>query len=212
MAKDWNRRVFLRSSVAGAGATVALGSEGAHTASATPGASADASREGGLRIDRTTVEYAETLLGTEVEHPRLTWESTAPGRGARQSAYRVRVALTEKDLREGAAPGLGLGAGRVGPQRRHRLRGARAAAPYPLPLAGQGLGRRRPSVGVERPALVGDNVANGRLAGILDRGGGPARTPWLRRGVLDLVARLDHRFRPRRAPLVPYRDHPPRRQ
>ncbi|MET7779706.1 family 78 glycoside hydrolase catalytic domain [Streptomyces sp. NPDC005388] len=100
MAKDWNRRVFLRSSVVGASATVALGSGGARTASATPGSIADAPREGGLRIDRTTVEYAETLLGTEVEHPRLTWELTAPGRGARQSAYRVRVALAEKDLRE----------------------------------------------------------------------------------------------------------------
>ncbi|MEV7341993.1 alpha-L-rhamnosidase N-terminal domain-containing protein [Streptomyces sp. NPDC093544] len=101
MAKDWNRRVFLRSSVAGAGASLALGSEGAGTASASPGAGVDVSHGDGLRVERTTVEYAETLLGTEVEHPRLTWELAAHGRGARKSAYRVRVATTEKDLVRG---------------------------------------------------------------------------------------------------------------
>ncbi|WP_329543703.1 glycoside hydrolase family 78 protein [Streptomyces sp. NBC_01356] len=100
MAKDWNRRVFLRGSVAGAGTSIALGSGGG-TASASPEAGAGVPLEDGLRIARTTVEYADTLLGTEVEHPRLTWELTARGRGARQSAYRVRVALTEKDLVRG---------------------------------------------------------------------------------------------------------------
>lgn len=101
MAKDWNRRVFLRSSVAGAGTSIALGSVGTGTANASPGAGSDAPHGDGLRIERTTVEYADTLLGTEVEHPRLTWELTAGGRGARQSAYRVRVAPTEKDLVRG---------------------------------------------------------------------------------------------------------------
>ncbi|MFE5139361.1 family 78 glycoside hydrolase catalytic domain [Streptomyces fagopyri] len=102
MARDWNRRVFLRSSAGSvAGASAVLGPGGAATASASPGPGANTPRGDGLHIGRTTVEYAETLLGTEVEHPRLTWESTAPGRGARQSAYQVRVALTEKDLRTG---------------------------------------------------------------------------------------------------------------
>lgn len=100
MAKGWNRRVFLRGSVAGAGTSIALGSGGG-TASASPEAGAGVPLEDGLRIARTTVEYADTLLGTEVEHPRLTWELNARGRGARQSAYRVRVALTEKDLVRG---------------------------------------------------------------------------------------------------------------
>ncbi|MFD1275521.1 alpha-L-rhamnosidase N-terminal domain-containing protein [Streptomyces kaempferi] len=101
MARDWNRRVFLRSSAGSvAGASVVLGPS-AVTASASPGAGAHAPHEGGLRVGRTTVEYAETLLGTEVEHPRLTWELAAPGKGARQSAYQVRVALTEKQLRTG---------------------------------------------------------------------------------------------------------------
>lgn len=40
---------------------------------------------------RTGVEYTENLLGTDVERPRLSWELAAPGHGARQTAYHVRV-------------------------------------------------------------------------------------------------------------------------
>ncbi|BCL25843.1 family 78 glycoside hydrolase catalytic domain [Streptomyces aurantiacus] len=100
MTKGWNRRAFLRTSVAGAGASAALTS-GAAAASASAHPEAGVSRPGRLRVERTTVEYAETVLGTEVERPRLTWELTADGHGARQSAYHVRVALDEKDLRAG---------------------------------------------------------------------------------------------------------------
>lgn len=101
MTKGWNRRAFLRTSVAGAGASAALGSGAVETATASAGTAAGASGAGRLRIERTTVEYAETLLGTEVEKPRLTWELAAEGRGARQTAYQVRVALSEKGLRQG---------------------------------------------------------------------------------------------------------------
>ncbi|MET7596885.1 MULTISPECIES: family 78 glycoside hydrolase catalytic domain [unclassified Streptomyces] len=100
MAKGWDRRVFLRSSIAGAGASVALGAA-AGTASASEDRGGDAVRPGGLRIERTTVEYAETLLGTAVERPRLTWELTAEGHAARQTAYQVRVALDAGELRQG---------------------------------------------------------------------------------------------------------------
>ncbi|MFE1800425.1 family 78 glycoside hydrolase catalytic domain [Streptomyces sp. NPDC059517] len=100
MTKGWNRRAFLRSSAAGVSASAALAS-GTTAAAASAPSGADASRPGRLRVERTTVEYAETLLGTEVEQPRLTWELGADGHGARQSAYHVRVALSEKGLREG---------------------------------------------------------------------------------------------------------------
>ncbi|MGW0572472.1 family 78 glycoside hydrolase catalytic domain [Streptomyces tauricus] len=99
MTKGWNRRAFLRTSVAGASASATLTSGATSATASAP--DAGAARPGTLRIERTTVEYAETLLGTEVEQPRLTWELAADGHGARQSAYRVRVALSEKGLREG---------------------------------------------------------------------------------------------------------------
>ncbi|AZM64016.1 MULTISPECIES: family 78 glycoside hydrolase catalytic domain [unclassified Streptomyces] len=86
MAEGWKRRVFLQGTVAagvGLGAATAA-SQSAAAPSGGPGA-------GGLRIVRTGAEYAETLLGTDVERPRLSWELTAPGRGARQSAYRIQV-------------------------------------------------------------------------------------------------------------------------
>jgi alpha-L-rhamnosidase len=53
-------------------------------------------RSVGLRVVRTTVEYAETLLGTDVTAPRLAWVLAAGGTGARQTAYQVEV---------GTAPG-----------------------------------------------------------------------------------------------------------
>ncbi|GGW46968.1 family 78 glycoside hydrolase catalytic domain [Streptomyces griseoloalbus] len=86
MTEGWKRRVFLQGTVA-AGAGL-----GAFTATA-PAAAAPSSGPGasGLHIVRTSVEYAGTLLGTDVERPRLSWELAAPGHGARQSAYRIQV-------------------------------------------------------------------------------------------------------------------------
>jgi alpha-L-rhamnosidase len=88
----WNRRAFLRTSAAGAGAGVIGLGQGAVPAAA---AGPDDGRGGAaeLRVERTTVEYAPVLLGTDVAEPRLSWELAAPGSGARQSAYQVRVTL-----------------------------------------------------------------------------------------------------------------------
>ncbi|MEK8142512.1 hypothetical protein NKH18_09435 [Streptomyces sp. M10(2022)] len=55
-------------------------------------------RAGRLRVARTTVEYAENLLGTDSSGPRLSWELAAGGQGARQSAYQVRVAADADEL------------------------------------------------------------------------------------------------------------------
>lgn len=86
MAEGWKRRVFLQgTAAAGAGIGAFTGAAPATAAPARgPGTS-------GLHIVRTTVEYAGTLLGTDVERPRLTWELAAPGHGVRQRAYRVQV-------------------------------------------------------------------------------------------------------------------------
>ncbi|MET8761874.1 family 78 glycoside hydrolase catalytic domain [Lentzea sp. NPDC004782] len=80
------RREFLRTSAVGLSTTaLPVG-----VARAEPG------RAGGMRVERTAVEYAETLLGTDVAVPRLSWVLAASGTGARQSAYEVEV---------GTAPG-----------------------------------------------------------------------------------------------------------
>ncbi|MGW6442977.1 family 78 glycoside hydrolase catalytic domain [Lentzea sp. NPDC055074] len=76
------RRVFLRTSAVGLTAT-ALPVGVAHAA--------PEERAGGVRVVRTTVEYAETLLGTDVTAPRLAWVLAAGGTGARQTAYQVEV-------------------------------------------------------------------------------------------------------------------------
>ncbi|WP_351231666.1 family 78 glycoside hydrolase catalytic domain [Streptomyces sp. NPDC002133] len=97
MSRSWNRRVFLRAAVT----TAAVGATSAYTtvdqAAAKP-PHQPGPRAGRLRIERTTVEYAESLLGTDSASPRLSWELAADGHGARQSAYQVRVAADRGNL------------------------------------------------------------------------------------------------------------------
>ena len=80
------RRDFLKTSAVGLSAT----------ALPVGAAAAQDDGPGGLRVVRTTVEYADTLLGTDVTAPRLAWVLAAGGTGARQTAYQVEV---------GTAPG-----------------------------------------------------------------------------------------------------------
>lgn len=101
MGQIWNRRLFLKSTTAGAGAGFTALSAGPAAAAGAPAQGPRDGRTGALRIERTTVEYAERLLGTDAERPRLSWELSAPGRGARQSAYQVQVALTPRELTDG---------------------------------------------------------------------------------------------------------------
>ncbi|MFB7088484.1 family 78 glycoside hydrolase catalytic domain [Streptomyces sp. NPDC056296] len=100
--EGWNRRVFLRGTVATAGVGITALSTGAAAAAPMPTTATTGDRqerESGLRVVRTSVEYAENLLGTDVERPRLSWELAAPGRGVRQAAYHIRV------TRESDGPG-----------------------------------------------------------------------------------------------------------
>jgi len=79
MGDSVSRRHFLQ----GSAGALAL------TAAGTTGAAAAQSPGGPPAVARTTVEYAPTLLGTDVTSPRLAW--TVTGAGARQTAYQVRV-------------------------------------------------------------------------------------------------------------------------
>ena len=48
-------------------------------------------------------EYLTNPMGLEETHPRLSWVDTSAERGARQAAYRILVASSEKKLRDGQA-------------------------------------------------------------------------------------------------------------
>lgn len=48
------------------------------------------------------VEYKKNPLGIDVRKPRLSWQMQAAGRGVLQSAYHIRVARSERDLRAGS--------------------------------------------------------------------------------------------------------------
>ncbi len=74
------RREFLRASAVGLSATtLPVGVARAESAAQ--------ARE--LRVVRMTVEYAESLLGTDVPAPRLAWLLAADGTGARRSDPRT---------------------------------------------------------------------------------------------------------------------------
>ncbi|MGO4751282.1 rhamnosidase, partial [Streptomyces sp. 2MCAF27] len=49
---------------------------------------------GGLRVEKTTVEYADRPLGLDTPHPRLSWQLGSDRRNQAQSAYQVRVATS----------------------------------------------------------------------------------------------------------------------
>jgi alpha-L-rhamnosidase len=66
-------------------------------ASRTVGAQAS----GGPRVESLRTEYRADPLGIDVRLPRLSWQLASPERAVLQSAYQVRVARNEADLRAG---------------------------------------------------------------------------------------------------------------
>jgi len=56
-----------------------------------------------LRITNLRCEYQVNPLGIDVAHPRFNWQMLSDQRGARQTAYQVLVAGSERDLSENRA-------------------------------------------------------------------------------------------------------------
>ncbi|NEE28978.1 rhamnosidase, partial [Streptomyces sp. SID7982] len=52
----------------------------------------------GLRVGGSTAEYVRNPLGLGAARPRLGWPLTATAPGRTQSAYQIRVALSERAL------------------------------------------------------------------------------------------------------------------
>jgi alpha-L-rhamnosidase len=110
-----NRRGFLRGSAIGvAAAALPVG-----VAEAQPD-----DRPAGLRVERTSVEYAETLLGTDVAVPRLSWVLGADGNNAEQSAYQIEVAgvWSSGRVRSDRTVGIPYGGPPLRPRTRYQWR------------------------------------------------------------------------------------------
>ncbi|MEU0808054.1 alpha-L-rhamnosidase [Streptomyces sp. NPDC005970] len=88
-----SRRNLLGTATAAAPALAGLT---ALAAAAPEAAAAEAaeSGHGGLRVEKTTVEYADRPLGLDAAHPRLSWQLGSDRRDQAQSAYQVRVATS----------------------------------------------------------------------------------------------------------------------
>src|SRR5215831_17670718 len=54
-----------------------------------------------VSVFKLRTEYKENPLGIDSPKPRLSWQIQGEGRGVEQSAYQVRVAGSEQDLRAG---------------------------------------------------------------------------------------------------------------
>ena len=61
----------------------------------------DDARTSGLKAVALSTEYKENPLGIDSRQPRLSWQIQGEGRGIEQSAYEVRVATSERELRAG---------------------------------------------------------------------------------------------------------------
>lgn len=94
-----SRREILASTAA-AVAAAATGAVPAEAAPATPmlSASSAAGRRTPLTVTAPTVEYVRHPLGLDTPRPRLSWPLASDGAGARQSAYRIRVATSAARL------------------------------------------------------------------------------------------------------------------
>lgn len=55
-----------------------------------------------LQVVNLRTEYKSNPLGIDARSPRLSWQLASSSRGVMQSAYQVRVAATERDLRAGS--------------------------------------------------------------------------------------------------------------
>lgn len=56
-----------------------------------------------LKLVELRTEYKVNPLGIDARKPRLSWQIQASGRGVSQSAYQLRVARSERDLRNGSS-------------------------------------------------------------------------------------------------------------
>ncbi|MEW6127540.1 MAG: glycoside hydrolase family 78 protein [Acidobacteriota bacterium] len=54
-----------------------------------------------IKVVHLRTEYKENPIGIDARNPRLSWQLQTAGRGVTQSAYQLRVARSERDLRSG---------------------------------------------------------------------------------------------------------------
>ncbi|WP_405983831.1 family 78 glycoside hydrolase catalytic domain [Streptomyces sp. NBC_00872] len=155
----WTRRGLLHTSVIGAGAgiaglvTASPAAAGTLPGAAVTGPEGKGARTGRLRVVRTTVEYAERLLGTDVTAPLLSWEldggegaREGEGEGGSEGKYEGKDAGkyegkddgkgVGRDDGKGVVLGTGPGGGRGARQSAYQIRAA--ADPRDL-AAGRGL-------------------------------------------------------------------------
>ncbi|HEX5789393.1 MAG TPA: family 78 glycoside hydrolase catalytic domain, partial [Woeseiaceae bacterium] len=85
----------------GAAAVVAGMTAMAREPGESTGASPTGAPAGSLAITALRTEHASNPLGIDARRPCLGWEMAAAARGARQTAYRLQVALSAADLSDG---------------------------------------------------------------------------------------------------------------
>lgn len=95
MVKRVNRRAFLRGAGASA-AALAVSETGTGTARA-----GEDTAVGTLTVGQLTTESAVNPLGTDAEHPRLSWILQATANAATQTGYQIQVATTLANLAQG---------------------------------------------------------------------------------------------------------------
>ncbi|MEV7085312.1 alpha-L-rhamnosidase [Streptomyces sp. NPDC093085] len=93
-----SRRRVLGTTATVLGTTLATGPLPAARAAALPAAAPAPETAPAAHVTAPTAEYVRRPLGLDTPRPRLSWPFVSPRPGARQTAYRIRVATTPERL------------------------------------------------------------------------------------------------------------------
>ena len=106
----------------------------------------------GAAPDSSSVRGHAEPLGIDITHPRLSWQLQDSRRGARQTAYEVRVAASAEALAQDHADVWDSGKVDSDQSVNVPYGGPRRRIPPPLLLAGAGLGRAGPTLALQSAA------------------------------------------------------------
>lgn len=134
-----SRRRLLSTTATALGTSLIAGAVPAAAHPTQPTAPAGTGAEA-LRVGRPTAEYVRQPLGLGPERPRLSWPLAATGAGRTQSAYQVRVALSERALEK---PDVWDSGKVVSGQSVHVTYGGPRSAPVPATTGPYGSGTAR---------------------------------------------------------------------
>ncbi len=106
------------------------------------------------------VDNLKTPLGLDDAKPSFSWQLDDPTHGAKQTAYAVQVATSAEGLRAGKADVWDRAGAWARCRDQRAVCGIGTQGEHALLVAGDGVGRERKGICVERAGVVGDGLVS----------------------------------------------------